>query len=697
MSRDKTARLRMDYTGEPYSTAYHWYRRRGLFNGLVPDTQSPQQQMLEAMVLRTLARPHREGLPSVIEAGTVFGLEGVSPDVDSLILRPAGDLVAQVLARLLPCAARTTVVGVPGLRPQVSRHAGLTLARVGEQAQLEVQSSVSKSVQAAREDLQQARELAVAAGLTPLWDGGGLQGGEGEAWHRLRRETFDAAVWSTALRRIGLFMDSQPDWQSREPDPVELEGPKPARILPRPVGGIEERPHGVVAVTSGSGQGGNGCTTTVLALAGALVRSGAKVGILTADDPNGILAHSPSGSDTADDGWHCLTRLDGGRTLHAAVLPTTVSSAVVSAGWAIAGQDAGPVLDQARARFDVVVIDAGGSFQHRALTERADVAVALVQHDDDYWAESRLVDRRPDRIQFFAWLNKEFAAFRNGIGRPLKPLEELLSFLDVEFGYWVRYRTDDGDLAVYDPDDREDVEAWWAEHDAISSSLLEDPYDAYQLPEEQERADLDQWRAEFIAQLADEGARRHGQTWAQAARQWAQRNKDRNLRGLRPGELEPADVAGEFTAFVEDRALARWGRQMWDQYSVWAVAREAGDDLAKEWAHLLETERIPRKPHDIADQLRAQLRGLPDVPTLLALARAEPGLGHDRVAAVREEVIDGGFLGLVVVPRLRALTELARRPERAADLPGEAAGASNRLAHVVSLALHETSTDSRPR
>jgi hypothetical protein len=432
-------------------------------------------------------------------------------------------------------------------------------------------------------------------------------------------------------------------------------------------------------------------------MAGALAHSGAKVGILTADDPNGILAQGSPGSETADDGWHCLARLDGGRTLHAAVLPTTGSSPVVSAGWAIAGRDAGPVLEQARARFDVVVIDAGGAFQHRALCERADVAVALVQHDDDYWAGYRLVDRRPDRIQFFAWLNKEFGAFRNGIGRPLKPLEKLQAFLDVEFGYWVCYRTEDGDLAVYDPDDSEDVEEWWAEHEAISSSLREDPYEAYQLPDERDRADLDQWRDDFLAQLAGEGVRRHGQTWAQAAREWAQRNKDRNLRGLRPGELEPADVAGEFADVVEDRALARWGQQMWDQYSVWAAAQEAGDDLANEWEHLLETVRIPRRPDEIAGQLSGQLRGLPDVPTVLALARAEPGLGHDRVAAVREEVIDGGFLGLVVVPRLNALSDLARNPGRAAELSGEAGGVGNRLAHVVSMALRETGTHGRPR
>ncbi|MFF8429108.1 hypothetical protein ACF07Y_29015 [Streptomyces sp. NPDC016566] len=61
-------------------------------------------------------------------------------------------------------------------------------------------------------------------------------------------------MWSTALRRIGLFVAEPPDWTRRAPVPEEVAGPRPAGIRPRPVG-PDSRATGVVA--AGDGQAAN--------------------------------------------------------------------------------------------------------------------------------------------------------------------------------------------------------------------------------------------------------------------------------------------------------------------------------------------------------------------------------------------------------------------------------------------------------
>ncbi|WP_326813265.1 hypothetical protein OIE62_41165 (plasmid) [Streptomyces scopuliridis] len=80
--------------------------------------------------------------------------------------------------------------------------------------------------------------------------------------------------------------------------------------------------------------------------------------------------------------------------------------------------------------FDIVIVDAGNSFQHRELTAFTDVVVALVSYEREHWAGTRLVDRRPDRVQFPGWLDSMLDRFKRAGGRPMDPLEKLLAFLD---------------------------------------------------------------------------------------------------------------------------------------------------------------------------------------------------------------------------------------------------------------------------
>ncbi|MFE9889266.1 hypothetical protein OIE62_41170 (plasmid) [Streptomyces scopuliridis] len=104
-----------------------------------------------------------------------------------------------------------------------------------------------------------------------------------------------------------------------------------------------------------------------------------------------------------------------------------------------------------------------------------------------------------------------------------------------------------------------------------------------------------------------------------------------------------------------------------------------------------------RKPEEIAAHLRGQLHSLPDVPTVLALTCAETRLGTDRLTAVRDALMDDGCTGLVVLPELRAFSELSRNIDRVADRAGEAAAVAHRLAHVVTTTLREVSRTSGSR
>jgi hypothetical protein len=97
----------------------------------------------------------------------------------------------------------------------------------------------------------------------------------------------------------------------------------------------------------------------------------------------------------------------------------------------------------------------------------------------------------------------------------------------------------------------------------------------------------------------------------------------------------------------------------------------------------LETVGLPRDPKEIATNLRGQMHGLPDTLTIAVLARAKNGLGADRLTAVREALMDDGYPGLVVLPKLPALSELSRNIGRVSQRAGEAASAANRPAHFA--------------
>jgi hypothetical protein len=275
----------------------------------------------------------------------------------------------------------------------------------------------------------------------------------------------------------------------------------------------------------------------------------------------------------------------------------------------------------------------------------------------------------------------------------MEPLEKLLAFLDEEFLFYVSDREEDGNPAVYDLSDPQDIVDWWSTYalaDGIGPGEEDDDPDLW-LPAEDEVSYLDQWRADFLSFLNDEGLRRHGDVWAQARTRWPAHSKDRNLKELRPGERQDATILPEFAIAAEADAIATWGPEMWQsQYPVWEAARETGDDLLGSWTHLLEIVDLPYGPREIAAQLRLGMRDQPDKPTVVALARAENMLGADRLTAVRDALMDDGYGGLVVLPELRALAGLLYEVDRLADRAGEAAGVANRLAHVVVKNLRES-------
>jgi hypothetical protein len=107
------------------------------FNGLIPSAIDPQQERLEAAVPCTLTRPSVVPAPEP-RPGTCFGLEGVTPDVDTLELRPARKDSVQLLARILPARTPHAIVGVPELRPRTRSRTGLTLTGVGMHALISV-------------------------------------------------------------------------------------------------------------------------------------------------------------------------------------------------------------------------------------------------------------------------------------------------------------------------------------------------------------------------------------------------------------------------------------------------------------------------------------------------------------------------------------------------------------------------------
>ncbi|WP_329020419.1 hypothetical protein [Streptomyces sp. NBC_01601] len=562
MSRDgQNVLLRQQYTGEPRQAAHAFYQARGLHFGLVPDATDPQQQLLEAAVMLGLARPR---LPELTETAAHFGLRGVSPDVDRLVLWPDRDRIPQLLARVLPVRTHEGIVGVAGLRvrPPAGRTDTLLLARPGHRAHL--------TVRARRRDLEAAEQLTKDTGLDPLWTTGTPQAEEQAVWKYLADglPPEERALWSRALRRIALQASGSSEWAERPPTRQELDGPKPQRIAPRPVGPIGGPARGVIAVTTSRGQAGLGCTTAALALANALARTGTRVAFLGAgaENPTGLAyllrdELPPTGvlTDIADD-------LPGGGALRAMTLPPDPARAR-------------ELLAEASRTHDTVVLDAGAAFQMRRLVEHADTVLALVPYQPQVWGHTEDTAR-------------------------------LLQFLDVMFAAYVEDRTEaealgePEDSAVY-VEGASNVDRWWAEY----QHGLFDVEDWPSLPDELASGHLNSWRRDFLAFLDREGRRRHPETWEAATRVWVTRNRARNYRGLQPSE-----DANDLTSYLDARDI-KVVRHLAEPASVTDWLRGQLDRIAKSRPTLV----LARVPDDIDQHQLAEVReglrarGIPDL------------------------------------------------------------------------------------
>ncbi|MER0476996.1 hypothetical protein ABR737_01255 [Streptomyces sp. Edi2] len=655
-SERQPVRLRTRYTGEPAAAARTFYRYHGQHFGLVPDASAHGQRILEASLLRTLAHPHPT-LPALEVAGAAYGLTGVSPGVDSLVLWPAPEHLAELLARLLP--TRTPdgeVIGVPGLRarPRPTRpNDSLILARAGHRAYVELRWP-SWMPHRPKVELGRARDIAEAAGREPLWETDASSQDEQRAWARITAEidASDIELWSRALRRLGLAITSPPGWEHRPPRHEELEGPDPARIAPRARGPRADGFRGVVAVTSSDGKGGRGCTTITYIMACVLAYSGTRVGILVPDDHFGLpalLGHRDRTEQWQDIGDH----LPNPRALRMATLPQDTKAAE-------------QMIAAARNDYDVVIVDAGNAVQQRHLAAAADAVLALADGKTQ-WYDTETIDHRPPKPRFWEWIDDEFHDF---LHRHDSVRRGLLAYLDVSFEAYVQSRAEDGETAVYDASDTDDVERWWLDYDGDMRQIHRDDDAGSELPAEEESPHLRAWRADYIAFLSKEGAERYPDEWPEVAQMWAERNRQRNLAGLAPGmpsEDEVAAIFAQFKAEIEDRALATWGQELWQQeLPLWKAADEDEEEqLREKFADLIEYLHHPWPADRVVEELRTQFWDLPGgVPVVVALNHVRDDADQHQLADVTEALRGQGFAGLVLISRHPAMESWGggRRP-----------------------------------
>ncbi|KFG71470.1 hypothetical protein [Streptomyces mutabilis] len=424
-------------------------------------------------------------------------------------------------------------------------------------------------------------------------------------------------------------------------------------------------------MTSSRGQGGLGCTTTALTLAGALARTSATVAFLGTDDPNGLhrILNTPQSGQ-----WHdLLPDLPGPGTLRGMVL-------------APGAPDAPALLADAARRHDTVVLDAGTVFQLRHLAAHADAAVVLTDLDPTVWGSTEVLDRRPDWVQMWDWLNKRYLTAR-ARAQARGAHSQLLRFLDETFETYVWDRASDDNPDVYDADDPADTAAWWDDFqpDSDPDSDGEDDEDDEDepLPEDLDAELLDIWRQDFLTFLAPEGATRHPGTWAAVAAVWVDHNRNLDLPGSTVDEALTVEVLREAAPI----AVARWGEQTWQEHHPrWAAAdARTRKDSVTSWQHLIEETIQPGDPAATVRFLLAHLSEPADIPIALAIAHVDNALDNEQhhLAALRDVLRSEGIPALTVLPDLHDHPARGESLQFLTQPSDREAAAANRLAVVA--------------
>ncbi|WP_331726127.1 hypothetical protein [Streptomyces sp. NBC_00470] len=667
MAKSREALLRQAYTGEPYQEALQWYRTHGRAFGLVPDALDPQQQLLEAAVLYELVRP-ASGAAIALD-GAAWGLMWSRPGVEELSLKPDDRCAAEVLAQVLPSRVEGETVGVGGLRARYGPKERLRLARLSGRAQVVIEAS--------RDDLAVADRRIRERGGQPLWHAAALEEGESQAWEDLRDcVEAEADLWSRAVRRAGLFLVDTPHWKVHAPSPDELTGPKPDRI--RPVtrsayahGGVIAS--GVLKVRPARGRGGQGCTTLVLALAGALAQLGARVVVLGEEG-------DPTWNRLADTGatggsWHEIEVLGGQARIATGVMPEGGRAEVFAA---------------ARDAFDIVILDSARILMGAPAPGAVDLDLVLCDGSENRWFRMETVDRRPHWVQFVSWLDREMERVEldTPIPEDAATLERLFAGLDAEFYSYVQGRAFDDDRPAAPVYDADEAEFFWGDVAEANGTELDD------LDLEDGGETWQHHRAAFLAFLDDEGARRYPVEWPVVRERWMRHNALQLSLGLANGgtyttreEADSARIKRHRAALdgLEASAIAGWGAELWDTYvPLWEASKEAGDDLAAGYGHLIEYRRITNAAEDVAESIAIELGALDTTASTLAvLARPRELPARWQADEVEDCLRELGVAGLAALPQLPALRALGHRPGDLLQLRGAAAGAAIRIAQRV--------------
>ncbi|WP_331746322.1 hypothetical protein OG923_33090 (plasmid) [Streptomyces halstedii] len=283
------------------------------------------------------------------------------------------------------------------------------------------------------------------------------------------------------------------------------------------------------------------------------------------------------------------------------------------------------LLNQAARVHDTVALDAGAAFQMRHLVDEADAVMALVPYRPEVWG------RTEDTARLLQLLDTGFAAY-------VADRTENEAFHEAE------------DADVYDVEDREDAESWWAEY--AHPPHVSDDWPPL-LPEESQAAHLGSWRRDFISFLDRDGRRRHPATWSAAAAVWTDRNSARNARGLRPDE------------------------EMHD------LGTNLGDHDIKTVRHLTDPESVAHWLLDQFDDLAAT------GPTIL-LPRVLEDIDQHQLAGVREGLRARGIPDITTWPELEELRELPFIVAGVTTMTEEARTAARHLALAAAdrLAAH---------